>query len=154
MVDDNREVTPFTGQEAVVKHLELVQAVINRLAGNAFLFKGWAITIAAGLSAFAAASSERAALVVACVASSLFWGLDGYYLFLELRYRDLYDAVRLDGSRGTAFQLSLTSLTNKTALLRWLKACRRPSVSVFYLAMILVDLTAVAATMAGVHHVG
>jgi transposase len=33
--------------EAKLKHLEFIQTVITRLATNSFLFKGWAITIAA-----------------------------------------------------------------------------------------------------------
>ncbi len=35
--------------EAIAKHLEFVQAVINRLAGNSFLLKGWSITLVSGL---------------------------------------------------------------------------------------------------------
>ena len=31
--------------EVVVKHLELIQAVITRLANNSFLMKGWALTV-------------------------------------------------------------------------------------------------------------
>jgi hypothetical protein len=33
------------------KHLELIQAVISRMAGNSFLLKGWSVTLAAALLA-------------------------------------------------------------------------------------------------------
>lgn len=32
--------------EARIKHLELIQAVIGRLGINGFLMKGWALTVA------------------------------------------------------------------------------------------------------------
>ena len=79
--------------EAKLKHLEFIQAAIARMATNSFLFKAWAITIAAGLSAYAAADSRIAVLTVALVTTVLFWGLDGYYLWLEQGFRDLHSVV-------------------------------------------------------------
>ena len=73
------------------------------MSNSSFLFKGWAITIAAGLSAFAATSSQgvlRVALIGAIISSVLFWGLDGYYLWIEKRFRNLYKTVA-----GTAPEL-------------------------------------------------
>ena len=32
-----------------LKHLELVQSVINRMASNSFMLKGWAVTLVAGI---------------------------------------------------------------------------------------------------------
>jgi hypothetical protein len=68
--------------EAKLKHLEFIQTAIARMATNSFLFKGWTITIAAGLSAFATVETEKAPLVIALVSTVLFWGLDGYHLWL------------------------------------------------------------------------
>ena len=39
-----------------IKHLEFIQAVITRMAGNSFVLKGWAITLAA--AGFALAAKE------------------------------------------------------------------------------------------------
>ena len=33
------------GLEKVVKHLEMTQGIINRLANNSFLLKGWSMTL-------------------------------------------------------------------------------------------------------------
>ena len=44
--------------EAKLKHLEFIQAAIARMATNSFLFKGWAMTIAVGIAAFAAADTK------------------------------------------------------------------------------------------------
>jgi hypothetical protein len=69
--------------EAKLQHLQFIQAVIARMATNSFLFKGWAITIVAGLSAFAAADTKKALLVIALVSTLMFWALDGYYWLLQ-----------------------------------------------------------------------
>ncbi len=34
-------------EDSHVKHLEMIQSVVARLGNNAFLIKGWAITVAA-----------------------------------------------------------------------------------------------------------
>ena len=34
--------------EHVIKHLELIQGVVNRLGGNSFLLKGWSMTVLVG----------------------------------------------------------------------------------------------------------
>lgn len=35
-----------------LKHLELIQGVINRMASNSFKLKGWAVTLASGIFAW------------------------------------------------------------------------------------------------------
>lgn len=79
--------------EAKIKHLEMIQAIINRLASNSFVFKGWAATVIAGISAFAAKDTNEKIMLVALLATALFWLSDAYYLSLERRYRDLYKHV-------------------------------------------------------------
>ena len=37
-----------------LKHLEFIQAAINRMAGNLFMLKGWSVTLIAALFALAA----------------------------------------------------------------------------------------------------
>lgn len=120
------------GIEAKLKHLEFIQAVIARMSNSSFLFKGWAITIAAGLSAFAATSSQRVlqvALIAAIVSSVLFWGLDGYYLWIEHRYVALYHKVAdMDSS-----EIDLSMQTDRSnPAPEWLKACIRPHLLFFY----------------------
>ncbi len=81
--------------EPVMKHLDLIQAVINRLAQNSFAYKGWAITLVAGIFALAAArDASPRFLLVALLPTLAFWGLDAYCLREERLFRKLYDAVR------------------------------------------------------------
>jgi hypothetical protein len=74
--------------ERKLKHLEFIQAAISRMATNSFLFKGWAITIAAALSAFATVETKTALLIIAVVSTIMFWALDGYHSLVKLRCED------------------------------------------------------------------
>lgn len=64
-------------------HLEMIQGVIARIAGNSFLLKGWSVTIAAALFALAARDSNSQFACIALLPSIVFWGLDAYYLRQE-----------------------------------------------------------------------
>jgi hypothetical protein len=77
-----------------VKHLEFVQGVINRLAGNSFSIKGWSVTLVAALFALAAKDANPLYAVVAALPAFCFWGLDAYYLRQERLFRGLYDVIR------------------------------------------------------------
>jgi hypothetical protein len=74
-----------------IKHLEFIQATVNRLAGNSFLIKGWTITLVAALFALAAKEAQQRYVIVALLPALCFWGLDAYYLRQERSYRELYD---------------------------------------------------------------
>lgn len=83
----------------IVKHLEFLQAVITRLNNTAFLIKGWAMTLTAGVIGLAAGQGDLRICGAGLVPVSSFWLLDSYFLRQERMYRRLYDAVRrLDGS--------------------------------------------------------
>ncbi|WP_133511624.1 hypothetical protein [Candidatus Thiosymbion oneisti] len=62
------------------KHLDLLQGVINRMAGNSFLLKGWNVTLVAALLAVAADELEPLQVSVALLPVLALWGLDGYFL--------------------------------------------------------------------------
>jgi hypothetical protein len=76
------------------KHLEFVQAAVNRMASNLFLLKGWSITLIAGLFALAAKDANQSFVLIAYFPLLIFWCLDGYFLSQERRFRALYDQVR------------------------------------------------------------
>ena len=82
--------------EKRIKHLEMIQGVINRLAGNSFAIKGWSITLASALIAIAVDKSDGRFTLVALLPVMAFWILDGYFLWQERLFRKLYDAVRLE----------------------------------------------------------
>jgi hypothetical protein len=77
-----------------LKHLEFIQAVIARQASNSFLIKGWAITVSSAIYGFAISGASWGIALVGLLPALMFWGLDGYFIWQERRYRCLYDAVR------------------------------------------------------------
>ena len=85
----------MTEREQVIKHMEMIQGIVNRLAFNSFLIKGWSITILAAALLFIA-NVEAPAGIVLCFAIPVlvFWGLDGYFLWQERLFRKLYNRVR------------------------------------------------------------
>src|ERR1700722_17670010 len=124
--------------DAKLQHLQFIQAVIARMATNSFLFKGWAITIAAALSAFAAVDTKRALLAIALISTAMFWGLDCYYLWLERCFVKKYQRVAATTEADIDFDMT----PDKTdALKRWLQTCFcRPHLWLFYGVIIVIDI--------------
>jgi hypothetical protein len=75
------------------KHLEFIQAIISRLAGNSFLIKGWSVTVTGLILGFAVKEANPGIALVSLLSALTFWGLDGYYLLREQQYRSLYGKV-------------------------------------------------------------
>ncbi len=80
--------------ENKVAHLEMIQAVIARMAGNSFFIKGWSVTLVAALFALAAANTNELFVYLAYFPAFMFWALDAYFLRQERLFRKLYDSVR------------------------------------------------------------
>jgi hypothetical protein len=76
------------------KHLEMIQAIITRMAGNSFLIRGWSVTLVSALFALSAKDADRAFVVVGYFPCVLFWVLDAYYLSQERKFRSLYESLR------------------------------------------------------------
>jgi len=77
-----------------VKYLEMIQAVVSRMAGNSFVLRGWAVTLVAGLLAVSAKETQVRFAVIALLPALAFWSLDAFYLRHERLFRALYDHVR------------------------------------------------------------
>lgn len=77
-----------------LKYLEMIQALISRMASNSFVVKGWSVTLAGAIMAFSASVGSAWSMLVALPTSVSFWWLDAYYLGQERRYRVLFDNVR------------------------------------------------------------
>lgn len=110
------------------KHLEMIQNIINRMASNSFLFKGWSITIIAGVSAFATKEISLILMLIPAVSTVLFWSVDAYYLAQERLFRELYDDV----AKQSINNISYSMKTNKMTIGQWFMAARRPVLLIFY----------------------
>lgn len=76
-----------------IKHLEMIESVIERMGQNSFALKGWTMTLIVAICAFSAAGSERKFALIAIAPIVVFWFLDAFYLQRERKYRELYKRV-------------------------------------------------------------
>jgi hypothetical protein len=112
-------------------HLELIQVVINRMANNSFLLKGWSITL---ISALLALTTIKP--VIALLPAFMFWLLDGYFLHQELLYRKLYDTVRIKNNCDIDFSMNTLPFINLVDY--WLKVTWSKTLLMFHGVIILV----------------
>jgi len=134
---------PALGPERI-KHLEFIQAVIARLAGNSFLAKGWAMTVATAIYGFAAARLSPAIAAVGMVPVAAFWLLDAYFLRHERLYRFLYDDVRRTDIEVEPFTMD-TRPYNGEKWASWRNVTFSITLAVFYAMLLGVGLALVIA---------
>ncbi len=99
--------------EKKLKHLEMIQGVINRMAHCSFLLKGWSVILVSGLFALAAKDSNQLFVYLAYLPVIAFWVLDGYYLYQERLYRKLYGHVRKIDASDIDFDMNSTGFKGK-----------------------------------------
>jgi histidine triad (HIT) family protein len=85
-------VAEYTDDER--KHLEFVQAVVNRLSGSSALVKAWALTLGIASYGVARLTLIPELTLIGIAAVVLLALLDARYLVLERRFRALYDRIR------------------------------------------------------------
>jgi hypothetical protein len=73
-----------------LKEIDLILAVVTRMANTSFLIKGWTVTM---MTFIFATKCEPKALPLVFVPILLFWVLDAYFLQQERLYRKLYQWV-------------------------------------------------------------
>lgn len=114
--------------EHKLKHLEMIQNIISRMANNSFLIRGWSITIIAALFALASKDAEPFFISLAYFPALAFWSLDGYYLYQEKLFRALYDEVRLKNVKDIDFSMETSNQKNYS----WIKAMFLSTVLIFH----------------------
>ena len=96
-----------------LKHLELIENIINRLAKNSFFLKGWTLIFVTALLGFMTKYSEPVYVLLTMIPTLLFWGLDGFYLRQEQLFRRLYDAVRETDEDDIDFSMDTSPFQHK-----------------------------------------
>ncbi len=102
-----------------IKHLELIQNIINRMSQTSFLIKGWTITLVVALLALFANNTDWRYGLLGLIPIISFWGLDAYYLRQERLFRSLYDRVRLGDSQSGIPPFSMDTSVVKTNVSSW-----------------------------------
>jgi hypothetical protein len=111
--------------------LQMIQAIITRLAGNSAALKGFAVTIVTALLGISINTHRASYAWLGAYPVAVLGLLDAYYLALERNYRDLYTTAT--GQSESVWDLA----AKKASLADVAKAVRSPSVSVFYAAALL-----------------
>ena len=83
--------------ETLHKEIDLIQGIINRMAHNSFLLKGWTITIIVAVLALTKDTLVTNDItyfsIILLIPLIVFWYLDAFFLHKERCYIKLYDWV-------------------------------------------------------------
>lgn len=120
------------GTEKVVKHLKMIQAIINRLGNNSFLLKGGSlITLVSAMVLIAKEDLQNPYIVLVLLLPIVgFWILDGYFLWQERLFRQVYEEIRQQAD--TDFKMDLGKHRNKPKC-SWISAIFSITPIIFYL---------------------
>lgn len=121
-----------------IKHLEMVQGVIKRMASNSFALKGWAVTLVAGIFVLAGKDTNKLYFLISYIPVIVFWFLDAYYLLEERLYRSLYEKVRKTDEKNIDFSLKVTTAEFGNDKNCYLNCLTSKTVMWFYLPLALV----------------
>jgi hypothetical protein len=78
---------------ATLAHINLLQGIITRLAGNSAACKTWCLTLVTAILSLAGTMKNPALVEVALVPVIVFGFIDTMYLAQERAYRDLYSRI-------------------------------------------------------------
>lgn len=120
-------------------YLQMLQEPICRMSTISAIFKGFAATIVAGISAISYSTTNVWVLGLSFLPVFSFAILDIYYLKSERKFRFLFDQVRLD-KHEIDFSMKLTRdpLEIISAKARTRDCIKSPSIYLFYPLMLLV----------------
>lgn len=120
--------------ESKIRHLEMLQGVVNRMANNCFLLKAWSVVLVSALFALATNGGNGAFVWVAYFPALAFWLLDGYFLRQEKLFRKLYDKVR--GMEDTDVDFSMDTSCVAHEEQGWLRAALSLTLCIFHGAIL------------------
>jgi len=117
------EIGPDKIADLRVKQLEMVQAIVARVAGNGASLKNWCITVTTAVCGFAISVRRPLVALVAVVFILLFALLDAQYLRVERQFRALFGKLRSeDWGTFPSFEIDLTNaphVSYSSVLLSW-----------------------------------
>jgi hypothetical protein len=129
-------------EEDLLKHLEFIQYIINRMAKNSFLLKGWTVTIVAAFFALAAQNLDIKFVILSIFPVVTFWILDAFYLRQERLFRALYNDVRKNTDIQSKDPFSLDTSPYISNVQSWPRTAVSKTLIIFY-GMILVTISIV-----------
>ena len=125
--------------ENKIKHLEIIQGVINRMASNSFYLKGWAVTLISGIFVLANKDTDKYYFLVAYIPILVFWFIDSYYLLQERLYREHYNVIRKSENSEINFDMNANKYKGQSSKLTFLNTFLSISELWFYLPLALLS---------------
>ena len=96
--------------EKKMKHLEMVEGIIERMGNNSFQLKGWAVTLVSIIGALSAQGSDRRFFLLSFLPLAAFWLLDSFYLQKERKYRILYKNISIKEESNIDFNMDTRNI--------------------------------------------
>lgn len=123
-------------KEAVIRHLEIIQGIINRLGHDSFLIKGWSMAILAAAILFISRYTMNPEWIILNFLIPVvgFWILDGYFLWQERLFRGIYNDVRKQDT--TDFGMNILAQKSKPKC-KWHHAIFSMTLIIFYMIEIV-----------------
>jgi len=103
---DSDKALELLAHPAVLKHLDILQSIVSRLAQHSSICKNWCVTLVAGVLVLAFSKDVRvevrsSAPLIACILIMIFWAVDAYYHSLERQFRRQSTALVSSIHQGT-----------------------------------------------------
>jgi len=121
--------------ENKLKHLEMLQGIIQRMATNSFMLKGWNVVLVSAIFALASSPVKHHLVFIAYLPAFMFWLLDGYFLRQERLFRKLYDKVRVTSEDMIDFSMDTTPVAGQVA--SWPRVMFSRTLFLFHGAIVL-----------------
>lgn len=115
-----------------IKHLGMIETIIQRMASNSFMLKGWTVTLIVGIIALGAKTPNSLYFSTAYLPVVFFCALDVYYLRLEKIFRSIYDVVRGLKEENIDFDLKPKSYEYNRDNTSYRSCLKSPSIWLFY----------------------
>jgi hypothetical protein len=132
------EPTTYVPSDEEIRHLEMIQGVINRLAGNSAKAKDFAIAVTGAAVAVLTATESRPGYAVAVLPVLFVLAyLDAYYLRLERLFRVLHEGVRRGWSASDVEPFSMNVAAYESKVPPTLAICLTRSVWPVYATLAL-----------------
>lgn len=122
--------------EKKMKHLEMIENVIERMGKNSFQLKGWSVTLVALAGALSAQGSDKRFFLISFIPLIAFWFLDAFYLQMERKYKILYQEVCKKREAEIDFNMNTNSIVcdgNNAMRIRFCKCLFSKTEAPFYL---------------------
>jgi hypothetical protein len=127
--------------QAVQTHLGILQSVITRMASNSASCKTWCVGLVSAVLVLVADKTKPDYSLIAVIPTTMFMVLDTYYLSLERRFRESYNAFITKLHKGALAANDLFAVVPVgPALPSFLSSLKSFSIWSFYITLLVLIL--------------